>query len=1002
MNPRKVLAGSLIAACAALMFLTPTSFAQSFFATLTGTVTDASGAVVPGATVSIQNAATKVTRQIKTNSAGFFSATNLPSGTYNMTAEASGFERWHATGIELQGSDDKTVNIAMKVGTANETVEVNASAGELVITESGEKSTDISSKELQELSLQSRNAVEFVKILAGASLDSNKGLNKPAYTSVIGINGFCAGNGCNAGGMSDVVINGQGGSTQQGISGLGISQDGQDTQDPGAPGSATPVNPNPDMISEVKVLTSNFSAENAKGPVVINTVTASGGSTFHGDVRFNARNSTLNANDAFNKEPTVGVPRPNESFYYPGFSIGGPVLIPGTGFNKSRQKVFFFDGYENYHQQLDGGVDRAFIPTAANLNGDFSGNSIFAPWVAANTAPRPRLYTVPVQPCPPYCPPNPDGSAHTQWLGISEGTRPGCVITNGVMNSACIDPNAQAILKADTPTTGLVDPFTHLGFNYVQAFSAPDNSWQNTVRGDVNITQNTKVYVSWSRQREQSNMPTGLWVGASDWSVPTPTTIIGANGSDFVNATLFHMFAPTLTEETRFGYTWINFPNSPQDPKKIVRKDLGYPLTGVYNNPAAPALTSWGDSMPTMGAIGTDFRPNMIAVKASPSVSQNLTKVIKSHTLKFGYYFEHTYNKQDNWDQYMGIFQYASWAGSPTGNEYADWLMGMGWGAYGEKFQPPPVNIAQNVHSFFAQDDWKLSRRITVNFGMRFDHYARPYDATGLGMATFSPSLYASQLAADPNAVNPGVQWHAMNHSIPLTGGPTRPLFYSPRFGAAIDVFGNAKTVVRGGWGKYRAYSSVQSRAYTDPAGTSLGSVSFGCGNNDPACPTIEDLDSHLTNVTLGHPVLNGATFAATPNNNDEQPLVTSYSLSIDQQLPDKFRLEVSYVGNHTDFLQGQVNTNTVPLGAMSNVAGIQSQYPAQCGTTITASACENLFRPYSIYSQVNESVTAGKAQYDSLQATLRRNVGWLTLQANYTFSKALGDGGTIANNGLF
>lgn len=681
MNSRKMLALSLIAACAALMLLAPTSLAQSFFATLTGTVTDASGAVVPGATVTIQNAATKVTRQIKSNSEGYFSAPNLPAGTYNVTAEASGFEKWHATGIELQGSDNKTMNIPMKVGTANEIVEVNASAGELVITDSGEKSTDISAKELQELSLQSRNAVEFVKILAGASLNTNGGLNKPAYTSVIGINGFCAGNGCNAGGLSDVVINGMGGG-QQGISGLGISQDGQDTQDPGAAGSATPVNPNPDMISEVKVLTSNFSAENAKGPVVINTVTQAGGSSFHGNARFNARNSVLNANNAFNKEPTVNVPRPNESFYYPGFSIGGPVLIPGTGFNKSRQKVFFFDGYENYHQQLDGGVDRAFIPTAAMLNGDFSGNSVFAPWVAGNTAPRPRLYTIPTTPCPNYCPPPPTPTSppDTVWLGMNEGTRPGCVITAGVMNSACIDPNAQLILKADTPTTGLVDPFTHAGFNYVQSFAAPDNSWQNAVRGDVNISQNTKVYVSWSRQREQSNMPTGLWVGASDWSVPTPSTIIGANGSDFVNATLFHMFTPTLTEESRFGYTWINFPSSPSDPRKILRKDLGYPLTGVYNNPAAPAITSWGDSMPTMGAIGTDFRPNMLAVKASPSFSENLTKVIKSHTLKFGYYYEHTYNKQDNWDQYMGIFQYASWAGSPTRKRVCRLVDGYGLG----------------------------------------------------------------------------------------------------------------------------------------------------------------------------------------------------------------------------------------------------------------------------------------------------------------------------------
>jgi hypothetical protein len=967
-----------------ILLVVPASLAQSSFANLTGTITDASGAVVPGVTVSIQNADTKVARQIKTNASGYFSATNLPAGTYNITAEAQGFEKWHATGIVLQGSDNKTINIPMKIGTANEIVEVNASSGELVITDSGEKSTSISQKELQELSLQGRNATEFLKILAGASLATNGGLNKPAYSSVVGINGFCAGNGCNAGGLSDVVINGQGGS-QQGISGLGISQDGQDTQDPGAPGSATPINPNPDMISEVKVLTSNFSAENDKGPVVVNTVTKSGGSTFHGDLRFNVRNSALNANDAFNKEATVNTPRPDESFYYPGFSLGGPVLIPGTGFNKSRQKVFFFDGYENYRQKLDGGVDRAFIPTPAMLNGDFTGADQMFP---GTNAPRPRLYTLPTTP-------------DNTWLGMSEGTRPNCVITNGVMNSACIDPNAQLILKNATPSTGLVDPLTHAGFNYVQSFVAPDNSWQNTVRGDVNFTANTKVYVSWSRQRETSTMPTGLWVGASDWAVPTPTDVIGANGSDFVNATLFHMFSPTLTEESRFGYTWINFPNSLTDPKRVLRKDLGYPLTGVYNNPAVPALTSWGDSMPTFGPIGTDFRPNMIAVKASPSFSQNLTKVIKSHTMKFGYFFEHTYNKQDNWDQYMGIFQYASWAGSPTGNEYADWLMGMGWGAYGEKFQPPAVNIAQNVHSFYAQDDWKLTRRITVNYGMRFDHYARPYDASGLGMATFSPSLYASALAADPNAVNPGVQWHAMNHSIPLTGGTVRPLFYSPRIGAAIDVLGNGKTVIRGGWGKYRAYSSVQSRAYTDPAGTSLGSVSFGCGSNDPACPTIEDLDSHLTTVTLGHPILNGNSFAATPSTNDEQPLVTSYSLTIDQKLPNKFGLEVSYVGNHTDFLQSQVNTNAVPVGAMSDQATIQAQHPAECGSSVTDTSCENLFRPFPAYSQVNESVTAGKAQYDSLQATLRRNVGWLTLQTNYTFSKAVGDGSQVANNGL-
>jgi len=982
---RRSLSGVILVILVLILFA-PVLTAQSLFANLSGTVTDSTGAVVPEARITIQNAETRVSRQLTANAAGFFSVAQLPTGTYNVIAEAKGFQKWVGSGITLQSSDDKTLNITMKVGAATETVEVSAEAGQIAIVDSGEKTTDISQKELQDLSLAGRNASEFVKILAGASLSANGGLNKPAYSGqVVGINGFCAGNGCNAGGLSSVTINGQGGS-QQGVSGVGISQDGQDTQDPGAPGAATPVNPNPEMISEVKVLTSNFSAENAKGPIVVNTVTKNGTSVFHGEGYLFARNSVLNANDAFNKEVGIGVPRPNESYYYPGGNIGGPLFIPGTGFNRSHQKLFFFEGYENYHQRLDGGVDRAFIPTQDMLNGDFSAlNSL-----PAGTVGRPRLQTVPTTPNP------------ANWGGMAEGTRPGCVITAGVMNSDCIDPIAQKYFQAVVPSTGLVDPTTHDGFNYVQSFVAPQNSYQNVVRIDWNISENNKVYFTWSHQSETANMPTGLWVGASDWAVPTPTPIIGANKSDYVGVSFLRIFSPTLTNEARFGYTYIDFPNSPQDPKKLLKKDLGYPLNGVYGNPDIPALTSWNDSMPNFSAIGNDFHPNMIAVKGSPSVSDNLTKVIKSHTTKFGFFYEHTYNRQDNWGQYMGIFQYASWAGTPTGNEYADWLMGMGWGSYAETALPPPSEIAQNVTSFYAQDSWKLNRRITLQYGMRFDHYARPYDASGFGMAIFSPSAYTSALAANPSAMNPGVSWHAMDHSVPLSGGGSRMFFYSPRIGAAIDVFGNGRTVIRGGWGKYRAYNSVQSNAYTGPAGTSYGAVTFGCGNNDPKCYTLEDVDNNAVTPVAGQPILNGNSFGAVDPRNDEQPLVTNYSLTVDQQLVGKMRLELSYVGSHTDFMQSWVNTDSVPLGVMSDQAAIQAQYPTQCGgSNFSTTTCENLFRPFATYSQVNEAVTAGKAQYDSLQATLRRSVGRLTLQANYTFSKALGDGTQVANGGL-
>jgi len=463
--------------------------------------------------------------------------------------------------------------------------------------------------------------------------------------------------------------------------------------------------------------------------------------------------------------------------------------------------------------------------------------------------------------------------------------RTGCVITGGVMNAACIDPIAQAYLKNEVPAAN-VDPLTHGGFNYIGSFIAPQNSYQNVVRGDWDISANNKAYVTWSRQRETANMPTGLWVGAADWSVPTPTGVIAANASDAVTATFVHVFSPTMTAEGKFGYTKINFPNSLQDPSKVLKKDSGYPLNGIYGNPDVPAMTSWGDSMPTYSNIGNDFHPDMIAVKGIPSTSGNLTKVYKSHTTKFGYFYEHTYNKQDNWGQYMGIFAYASWAAGPTGNQYADSLMGMGYGQFAETALPPPSEIAQNISAFYAQDDWKITRRITIQYGMRFEHYAKPYDASGFGMAVFNPALYQSQLAADPSTVNPGVSWHALDHSIPLSGADSRLFYFSPRIGAAIDIFGNGKTVLRGGWGKYRTYDSVQSHDYTDPAGTSLGAVTFSCNGNSNGCSTWEDLDSHAVTPVFGHPVLNGNSFGVVNPNNDEQPLVTSYSLSVDQQLP--------------------------------------------------------------------------------------------------------------------
>jgi hypothetical protein len=968
---------------AAFLLVVPWAFGQSQFATLSGSVRDSSGAVISDAAVIVKDAASGETRKSVTNEAGFFSVTALLAGTYNITVERSGFEKWHGTGVVLHGSDTRAMNIELKVGADTETVEVQAIGTELAPVDSGEKSALITTKDLQDLALVSRNAAEFIKILPGAALAVGDGTNREAYNGeVVGINGFSIGG--NAGALSAVNVNGQL---------VNITQDGQNVNDPGAQGAATPVNPNPNMISEVKVLSSNFGSENAQGPVVVNSVTKSGTSAFHGEAYLNARNTALNSEDAFqkwNETNSQGAFAPgslkNKSdYYYPGGNIGGPVIIPGTGFNKSRRKLFFFEGFEYYKQQLDGGLERAFVPTTDMLNGDFS--ALTAGYGAGEASSHPTIVAVPTAP------------AAGAWGGFDIRSGAGCTITGGVLSPACIDPSAQKLMKNYLPTPN-IDPGPTGLFNYVQATTAAQNSYQNVVRGDWNISDNTKVYVTWSRQRERAVMPFGLWNGSADFAVPSPSPVVGNNASDFLTTTFTHVFSPTMTSETLFGYSKINFPTDPSDPAKLTRGASTFPLTGYYNNPETPAIVSWGNSVPNLGDIGHDYHPTMVAVKATPSVQENLTKVIKSHTTKFGFYFEHLYNTQDNWGQYMGALSYNQW-GTASGNNYADMLMGIGQAGYFEQALPPPSELAQNIYAFYAQDDWKLTRRISVQYGMRFEHYAKPY-SPGDGLAVFNPTQYVA------GTENAGISWHGIDSHTPLSGASSRNFFYSPRVGAAIDLFGTGRTVLRGGWGKYRAYDSVQSNAYTGPAQTALGSVSFSCGQNDPNCYTWEDIDNHsAANCTVA-PCAPKVVFGQAPNFantgfsvvnpfNDEQPLVTSYSLSIDQQMPARFKLELSYVGNHSDFLQGTVNTNSVPIGTL-NAPGFSC--PAGTGNN-TSGSCQQAFRPYSQYQGITSSVTAGKAQYDALQASLLRNVGILTLQANYTWAKAEGDGSALNNGGL-
>jgi hypothetical protein len=338
----------------------------------------------------------------------------------------------------------------------------------------------------------------------------------------------------------------------------------------------------------------------------------------------------------------------------------------------------------------------------------------------------------------------------------------------------------------------------------------------------------------------------------------------------------------------------------------------------------------------------------------------------------------------------MGVLNYNEW-GTPTGNNYADALTGIGAG-YSEQALPPPTELAQNTLSFYGEDSWKATRRLTLNLGIRLEHIGKPYaPVDNVGLATFFPGSYDPSSGPDANS---GISWHKLNKSIPLSGATSTIVFPEPRLDAAFDIFGNGKTVLRGGWGMYRFYDSVQSNNYTGPAGAAFGSVSWGCGNGDLVCSSWETIDSAKQTPPSNYgtsglgPGLKGVSVYNPADH--EQPLIYEYNFTINQVLPAKFKMEVTYAGNKGTNFQEQVNINYIPLGTLTSPA---AQANPLCAGTSFSTACQQAYTKYPNYSNstgLNDAVTAGKSRFDALEVSLKRSYSWLTMQANYTWSKTL------------
>lgn len=996
-----------------LLMLQSAVFAQQS-GVITGSVLDTTGAVVPNAKVALINQATKDQRQTVSNRDGFFSFPGVTAGDYSIRVEYQGFRPFELKGVHVLPGDKQYLSqIKLSVAAANTSVDVEANSAEVLTVNSAERSSTITSEDMKRLGTDGRNATELVKTLPGFTVrGANKVDNRPGYDPNVQSIFNSATLGYGANGMAPQT------------GGVGLTSDGAQIIDPGDMGAST-ATINMDMVEEVKVQTSNFGADTAKGPIVISAVGKSGSERYHGSAYLYARDGSMNSWDSYLKaNKTPNQEKTADRYLYPGGNIGGPVNIPGTNL---KEKMFFFSGFEYYKQNIPfNNPISAQVPTDGMRNGDFSWNGVKSicesqmpqgwrpgqDWTDTNG--NVHHQTLDVQNAGPlYC--------QTPNVWINPVTQTAGWITNGNI-AAYMDPGGRAYLKLFPKANAT--PTSANGYsNYIYQPVVDQNSWQLKNRVDYNFNQNNKLYGSHNLQKEVDPVTQAMyWAPGS--AIPYPGGVEQRMKSSTFSLNYLRVFSPTLTNEAKATLVSFNAPFNMNNPEAVSRKALGYSYTGVLanGNDQMPALINWwpgGFPMVYMQG-GFDNGP-LLSRKTSYTFQDDVSKVYRTHTIKAGFYYEHTANGQwlssntnGTLDGLADTWRYV-WTG-PTGNltgwhdcggdgqgnnpacfnNVANLMMGL-VPTYKQDQKALSSNMYFKTMSFYGTDSWKVTRRLTLDFGARVEYLGPWTDSRGIGLAVFDKGLYAKQASQSINsgwyqttatAQYPGMKWHAMDSSVPLSGAAHHAPFVSPRFGLTYDIFGDGKTVLRGGWGQYRWHDSYN--AYAGALNPGLGQKTV----NLSGTYSLAMFDNMASQFKSGQLFGDGsANFVDAADK--QQPLTTNWNMTITRQMPWNSVLEVGYVGNES--------TNMIPPGTLTSInvipiGGLYTKDLPNDSNTIKGQISNlsanqmDQYRPYSWYNVNLQGTTHhGWANYHAMQVSWNRQKGWATVGLNYTFSKALG-----------
>ncbi len=939
---------------------------------IVGTVADQTGAVVPNANVTLTNTETKDTRHTITNGEGFFAFSGTVAGDYSVKIESSGFQPAEQTGIHLSPGDRRNLNVSLAVGTASEHVTIEVNASQVQVVDSGDLSSTLDAKNIRNLALQGRDVTELVRTLPGFNNNTsyNGVQNKTGYDTQITSIASSVGRGYTANGTPDRA------------GGADLVSDGAHILDPGCACNANQTI-NADMVQEVKVSTSAYSADSVTGPVVVSAVSKSGSSEYHGAAYFHFRDSAMNSNDWIYNHQIPMQPRPNDRYWYPGGQLGGPVPF-------THKKLTFFTGYEYYNQAfpeqtISSGLIKAMVPTLSERAGHFD------PTLPDNAA---------------VC------SAIASWISGQYRCQPFTTIdtANGVVTSitnedvsAYLAPGAQALLSMIPKPNHT--PTSNADYNYVQPIINTNNGYMFHTRVDYSMNDSTKLYVSYNQQHELFGTPIMRWWAPGN-ALTNPGDAAYSNISRTISGNLVKVFNSTTTNEFLAGLSFLNGPITYQKEKAVDKAAQGYPYKAPGLTKVMPSILNqwWTGDLGIPMLLDGDMN-SYLSRKMQPSITDNFTKVFGTHTLKAGVSWFRSGNRQANVNQIGGANGTAGYGpiwdfngppdskGNPTQitSAYNPVLNFMLDFPATFAYQPDTIaDMSASSYGFYIQDDWKASKRLTLTLGLRATHDTPWADVTGkVGVTAWTREWYDADLAAGITNL-PGIRWHAMDKSIPLGGRKLDSLFYAPRFGIAYDLFGTGRTVLRGGFGTY--YYKDNLAGYDAAVGIAMGGST--CSTTTQTFLPQIDAGKNLACASTGGGLTKG--IAADPNDHTE-PLTYSYNFTVSQQTIWNSLLELTYSGSQSSNLINPLqNMNAIPLGAFAKPDPNPSS--ANYGQYMPISKIQGSvlqdYRPLTHYTEMDLIRHGAWANYNALEVSWQKQRGSLTYNLNYTWSKTLGING--------